>query len=54
MAPRPGAARLDAMLHNLSGEAIRGLVNTVTHDRLHDLREEFAHNTMAAINKKVG
>lgn len=39
---RLGAHRFDELLSAEAEEAIRGLVYSVTHDKVNDLREEFA------------
>ena len=39
---RLGAHRFDELLSAETEEAIRGLVYSVTHDKVNDLREEFA------------
>eukprot|EP00592_Proboscia_alata_P026270 CAMPEP_0194447816 /NCGR_PEP_ID=MMETSP0176-20130528/129218_1 /TAXON_ID=216777 /ORGANISM="Proboscia alata, Strain PI-D3" /LENGTH=414 /DNA_ID=CAMNT_0039274719 /DNA_START=21 /DNA_END=1265 /DNA_ORIENTATION=+ len=48
-----GAHRLDELLSAESEESIRGLVFSVTHDRVNDLREEFALGMLATLNGKV-
>uniref|UniRef100_A0A7S2V726 Band 7 domain-containing protein n=1 Tax=Fibrocapsa japonica TaxID=94617 RepID=A0A7S2V726_9STRA len=45
-----GANRLDELLSAKTEEAIRGLVYSVTHERVNDLREEFASGVMASLN----
>jgi len=48
-----GAHRFDELLSILTEEAIRGLVYSVTHDKVNDLREEFALGVLTTINSKV-
>mmetsp|Transcript_35530 Transcript_35530/g.69959 ORF Transcript_35530/g.69959 Transcript_35530/m.69959 type:complete len:433 (-) Transcript_35530:117-1415(-) len=48
-----GARRLDELLACETEEAIRGLVYSVTHDKVNDLREEFAVGMLATLNNKV-
>eukprot|EP00816_Leptocylindrus_hargravesii_P007862 CAMPEP_0196825052 /NCGR_PEP_ID=MMETSP1362-20130617/92831_1 /TAXON_ID=163516 /ORGANISM="Leptocylindrus danicus, Strain CCMP1856" /LENGTH=430 /DNA_ID=CAMNT_0042205421 /DNA_START=506 /DNA_END=1798 /DNA_ORIENTATION=+ len=50
---RLGANRLDAMLSNVTEESIRGLVYSVTHDQVNDLREEFALGMLSTLNSKT-
>merc|ERR1719194_65197 len=47
-----GTTRFDEFLTNEVEEGIRGLVYSVTHDRVNDLREEFAQGMLAALAKK--
>ncbi|OWY97679.1 hypothetical protein PHMEG_00031738 [Phytophthora megakarya] len=48
-----GAHRFDELLYNLTEEAIRGLVHSVRHDQVHDLREEFAVGMKTDLNEKL-
>jgi len=48
-----GAHRFDELLSSETEEAIRGLVYSVTHDKVNDLREEFAVGMLATLNSKV-
>ncbi|TMW68530.1 hypothetical protein Poli38472_005998 [Pythium oligandrum] len=48
-----GAHRFDELLHSLTEEAIRGLVHSVRHDQVHDLREEFALGMKKDLNIKL-
>lgn len=50
---RLGAHRFDELLSAEAEESIRGLVYGVTHDRVNDLREEFALGMLATLNSKV-
>lgn len=50
---RLGAHRFDEFLSAETEESIRGLVYGVTHDRVNDLREEFAVGMLATLNSKV-
>mmetsp|Transcript_43070 Transcript_43070/g.63107 ORF Transcript_43070/g.63107 Transcript_43070/m.63107 type:complete len:426 (-) Transcript_43070:568-1845(-) len=50
---RLGAHRFDELLSAEAEESIRGLVYSVTHDRVNDLREEFAMGMLATLNSKV-
>lgn len=50
---RLGAHRFDELLSVQTEEAIRGLVYSVTHDRVNDLREEFALGVLATLNSKL-
>jgi len=50
---RLGANRFDELLAAEAEESIRGLVYGVTHDRVNDLREEFAVGMLATLNSKV-
>jgi len=50
---RLGAHRFDELLSAEVEESIRGLVYGVTHDRVNDLREEFAMGMLATLNSKV-
>lgn len=45
-----GAHRFDGYLTAKVEEAVRGLVRSVTHDRVNDLREEFAQGMLANLN----
>jgi hypothetical protein len=47
-----GTTRFDEFLTNEVEEGIRGLVYSVTHDRVNDLREEFAQGMLANLSKK--
>lgn len=48
-----GAHRFDELLYSLTEEAIRGLVHSVRHDQVHDLREEFALGMKKDLNVKL-
>jgi regulator of protease activity HflC (stomatin/prohibitin superfamily) len=48
-----GAERLDAYLSFQVEESIRGLVYDVTHDRVNDLRSEFAADMLSVLQAKV-
>ncbi|RLN52476.1 hypothetical protein BBJ29_001117 [Phytophthora kernoviae] len=48
-----GAHRFDELLYSLTEEAIRGLVHSVRHDQVHDLREEFAMGMKTDLNTKL-
>lgn len=48
-----GAHRFDELLYSLMEEAIRGLVHSVRHDQVHDLREEFAVGMKTDLNTKL-
>lgn len=50
---RLGAHRFDEMLTAETEEAIRGLVYSVTHDQVNDLREEFAVGMKSVLNNKI-
>lgn len=50
---RLGAHRFDELLSAEAEESIRGLVYGVTHDRVNDLREEFALGMLATLNSKI-
>lgn len=50
---RIGPSGFDELLSSETEESIRGLVYSVTHDRVNDLREEFAVNMLATLNSKV-
>mmetsp|Transcript_14177 Transcript_14177/g.20902 ORF Transcript_14177/g.20902 Transcript_14177/m.20902 type:complete len:412 (+) Transcript_14177:134-1369(+) len=50
---RLGAHRFDELLSAETEEAIRGLVYSVTHDKVNDLREEFALGMLSTLNSKV-
>jgi len=47
-----GTTRFDEFLTNEVEEGIRGLVYSVTHDRVNDLREEFAQGMLANLSRK--
>eukprot|EP00908_Phaeocystis_cordata_P008764 Transcript_19460.p3 GENE.Transcript_19460~~Transcript_19460.p3 ORF type:complete len:307 (+),score=198.83 Transcript_19460:654-1574(+) len=47
-----GCTRFDEFLAAEVEEGIRGLVYSVTHDRVNDLREEFAGNMLASLANK--
>jgi len=47
-----GTARFDEFLSCEVEEGIRGLVYSVTHDRVNDLREEFAQGMLASLSRK--
>merc|ERR1719230_2149474 len=47
-----GSSRFDEFLTNEVEEGIRGLVYSVTHDRVNDLREEFAQGMLASLSRK--
>lgn len=49
---RLGAHRFDELLSAEAEEAIRALVYSVTHDRVNDLREEFADGMLETLNSK--
>ena len=49
---RLGAHRFDELLSAETEEAIRGLVYSVTHDKVNDLREEFAQGMLSTLNVK--
>ncbi|GMF23115.1 unnamed protein product [Phytophthora lilii] len=48
-----GAHRFDELLYSLTEEAIRGLVHSVRHDQVHDLREEFAVGMKTDLNSEL-
>jgi len=48
-----GAYRLDELLSAEAEEAIRGLVYSVTHDKVDDLREDFAQGMLSTLNSKI-
>mmetsp|Transcript_40098 Transcript_40098/g.45637 ORF Transcript_40098/g.45637 Transcript_40098/m.45637 type:complete len:412 (+) Transcript_40098:122-1357(+) len=48
-----GAHRFDELMSVQTEEAIRGLVYSVTHDKVNDLREEFALGVLSTLNSKV-
>lgn len=50
---RLGAHRFDELLSAEAEEAIRGLVYSVTHDKVNDLREEFALGMLTTLNSKT-
>ena len=47
-----GTTRFDEFLAAEVEEGIRGLVYSVTHDRVNDLREEFAQGMLASLSRK--
>mmetsp|Transcript_30905 Transcript_30905/g.80790 ORF Transcript_30905/g.80790 Transcript_30905/m.80790 type:complete len:432 (-) Transcript_30905:469-1764(-) len=47
-----GTVRFDEFLSNEVEEGIRGLVYSVTHDRVNDLREEFAQGMLQSLSRK--
>jgi len=47
-----GTSRFDEFLSCEVEEGIRGLVYSVTHDRVNDLREEFAQGMLASLSRK--
>mmetsp|Transcript_32007 Transcript_32007/g.95873 ORF Transcript_32007/g.95873 Transcript_32007/m.95873 type:complete len:348 (+) Transcript_32007:280-1323(+) len=49
---RLGAHRFDELLSAETEESIRGLVYSVTHDKVNDLREEFAVGMLSTLNAK--
>ncbi|KDO30225.1 hypothetical protein SPRG_22148 [Saprolegnia parasitica CBS 223.65] len=49
-----GAQRFNELISQITEEAIRGLVHSVRHDQVHDLREEFASGMKKDLNQKVG
>uniref|UniRef100_A0A7S1ZEN3 Band 7 domain-containing protein n=1 Tax=Trieres chinensis TaxID=1514140 RepID=A0A7S1ZEN3_TRICV len=49
---RLGAHRFDELLSAETEESIRGLVYSVTHDKVNDLREEFAVGMLQTLNSK--
>eukprot|EP01029_Cantina_marsupialis_P016079 TRINITY_DN3569_c0_g1_i1.p1 TRINITY_DN3569_c0_g1~~TRINITY_DN3569_c0_g1_i1.p1 ORF type:complete len:423 (+),score=159.74 TRINITY_DN3569_c0_g1_i1:105-1373(+) len=50
---RLGAHRFDEYLSCQTDEAIRGLVHSVTHDKVLDLREEFAQGLIRGLRSKL-
>jgi hypothetical protein len=48
-----GRSSLYELLYSLTEEAIRGLVHSVRHDQVHDLREEFAEGMKTDLNAKL-
>lgn len=48
-----GAHRFDELLSAVTEESIRGLVYSVTHDKVNDLREEFATGMLKTLNSKT-
>ncbi|EQC30104.1 hypothetical protein SDRG_12163 [Saprolegnia diclina VS20] len=48
-----GAQRFNELISQITEEAIRGLVHSVRHDQVHDLREEFASGMKKDLNQKV-
>merc|ERR1719230_2009364 len=47
-----GTSRFDEFLSSEVEEGIRGLVYSVTHDRVNDLREEFAQGMLGSLSRK--
>ena len=47
-----GTTRFDEFLSKEVEEGIRGMVYSVTHDRVNDLREEFAQGMLASLSRK--
>jgi len=47
-----GVSRFDEFLSSEVEEGIRGLVYSVTHDRVNDLREEFAQGMLGSLSRK--
>lgn len=47
-----GCSRFDEFLSSEVEEGIRGLVYSVTHDRVNDLREEFAQGMLGSLSRK--
>lgn len=50
---RLGAGRLNDLLSSVTEESIRGLVYSVTHDKVNDLREDFALGMLSTLNQKT-
>jgi len=50
---RLGAGRLNDLLCSVTEESIRGLVYSVTHDKVNDLREDFALGMLSTLNQKT-
>ncbi|KAH9118309.1 hypothetical protein LEN26_012195 [Aphanomyces euteiches] len=48
-----GAQRFNELISMLTAEGIRGLVHSVRHDQVHDLREEFASEMKKDLNAKL-
>ncbi|OQR92128.1 hypothetical protein ACHHYP_04066 [Achlya hypogyna] len=48
-----GAQRFNELISQVTEEAIRGLVHSVRHDQVHDLREEFASGMKKDLNAKM-
>jgi hypothetical protein len=48
-----GPARMDEYMSSQTEEAIRGLVFSVTHDQVNDLREEFAQGVLGTLQSKM-
>ncbi|RHY10783.1 hypothetical protein DYB37_000978 [Aphanomyces astaci] len=48
-----GAQRFNELISMLTAEGIRGLVHSVRHDQVHDLREEFASGMKRDLNHKL-
>jgi len=48
-----GPARMDQYMSSQTEEAIRGLVFSVTHDQVNDLREEFAQGVLGTLQSKM-
>ncbi|CAK4739996.1 unnamed protein product [Aphanomyces euteiches] len=48
-----GAQRFNELMSMLTAEGIRGLVHSVRHDQVHDLREEFASEMKKDLNAKL-
>ncbi|ETW04705.1 hypothetical protein H310_03861 [Aphanomyces invadans] len=48
-----GAQRFNELISMLTAEGIRGLVHSVRHDQVHDLREEFASEMKRDLNHKL-
>ncbi|OQR85130.1 hypothetical protein THRCLA_10779 [Thraustotheca clavata] len=48
-----GAQRFNELISQITEEAIRGLVHSVRHDQVHDLREEFANGMKKDLNRKL-
>ncbi|KAF0695723.1 Aste57867_13487 [Aphanomyces stellatus] len=48
-----GAQRFNELISMLTAEGIRGLVHSVRHDQVHDLREEFASGMKKDLNAKL-
>lgn len=49
-----GAARLDAYMYFETEECIRSLVNSVTYDKVNDLRSEFSTEMLTTLQSKLG
>ena len=50
---RLGAERLNELLSSVAEESIRGLVYSVTHDKVNDLREDFALGMLTTLNQRT-